>query len=952
MKNIENTILLEKSNPSSNESCTIGTFTQNQENLQILKYPKQGGGEKIIVLSTEDDFDIGTNTLFGSDHANDDVLIYAENVTISENFNVKNATISSSFLNSTNTNISLCGNIGTEVATPNLDPTHPSQTGGDGTNGGTLNIYTEKLLDVSTKFTLAGGNGGNGQEGSLSNNGVNGGDGGNGGNGGSIQLYCIDSYKIFVGKLSEIYNSNNLSASLSSLKEFSSFISKDTVLTDINNKILNLLNNSQASLKDVQNCLIDIANELNVKISSHYDLINQNIDVSKGHGGIYGQGKENGKNGKDGKDGTKNICLADIVESLPPTFMFAHPNQTAMLLEKAKMSYYNSDPINNPSSVSDTVALLNRIKNRTSVFKSLTDSSPLSTLYKNSEMQIQAANSIGSFIDVYNQSVKYLNQISQGLDYYGHTCNYVPMGSYKLYKDSLDAQINNFKVIEENYITFYDNLAKAQSGINQIESARTAHAITISTLKANVDSLKSMIFETASVIQRYQDMLPQVKTVLTSKLNPFIDTIESATNFNPKDLLEHLSSLAFAPESSCMWLVHEASFMYNSNTEITDDNGDTINKDYIVNKVKSINSGLNNLSEAYSQLDNGSLQPDDPGANKLIANEQGFMQDLYNKFYSKFPSNLDEIKASYDSYINMVIARNNQILNYNAMANLLVKSQEAIVAEQEKINYFNDQALDQMQDEAMPQLAPFMSQIYYIARSNIMETLYLATKSFKFWSLSETNPLIGISLNNINSAVLNTASMNLISQFTKAVETFGSNSQQFPKPPIKDGIKISANKFILDNFKNPRISADGTKQYDMFIKIPPVRKDTTLSQSPFVGMCNIRLDDYNVWINGVKTSDDKLRVNITHTGDESIVDQSNTLYNFSHSPCTKLLTYNLQTNESLSSAFEIDQEADYAQIGPFTSWHINVNSSENNGLDMSGVNSVEIEFMGTFYSFS
>jgi len=222
-------------------------------------------------------------------------------------------------------------------------------------------------------------------------------------------------------------------------------------------------------------------------------------------------------------------------------------------------------------------------------------------------------------------------------------------------------------------------------------------------------------------------------------------------------------------------------------------------------------------------------------------------------------------------------------------------------------------------------------------------------RSLKFWSLSDINPLSGYTLREIDLYVLTSAQVNLNSSYNKAIEQFSSNPQIFPNNSDQKGISIKVDN-VHDFINYPITSSEGD-EYIMIINIPIVKKNTFGSH--FFDMANIRLDeDIRVWIDGVTTKSGDLIINITHTGDEIIVDQSNNSFYFSHAPITSTFKYNISTKQILLASKYDNYNDNYAKVGPFTNWHISVSSGYNEGLDMTSVTSVEIEFRGTFYSFT
>jgi len=127
--------------------------------------------------------------------------------------------------------------------------------------------------------------------------------------------------------------------------------------------------------------------------------------------------------------------------------------------------------------------------------------------------------------------------------------------------------------------------------------------------------------------------------------------------------------------------------------------------------------------------------------------------------------------------------------------------------------------------------------------------------------------------------------------------------------------------------------------------------------SPFAGMANVRVSTARPWVIGATTTSGNLKVNITHTGPETIVDTSNTAFFFTHRSIVGLFEFVIGTKTILldASGFGVIEsgtdDADFAPPGPFAVWTVTIDPDLNPGLDMSGVTEVDIEFCGAVYPF-
>jgi hypothetical protein len=948
-------ILIEKKTWVATDNNGGDVFlSQTQEVFQKLV-----NGNDIIVLSSEDIFEIGDNTEFGYDYTGKNLYIFTEELNLNNKLKFQNGIISAYQLNTVNLNtiIDLSGINGTDgnVGGANMNPNTPGVHGGNGKDGGNIYFYTENFdssfiesTDLSNsyiKINVRGGNGGPGQCGIDT---TNGGDGGNGGNGGNINTVIINPYRRLLAQLETIYANNNLEAQKNDIQSFLNITSKLTTLSYVNKILTDIFDNSD-TVVDLYNAIESLGS---VARNWEFNYQEQLFKIAGGDYGIYGTGNTNGKDGTSGNIGIASLIgisstsnLLTMPEWSP--FMFAHPSQCAMTLEKAKLMYYSAD-LTESETISDIIILLKRLKDRTSVFNNLSHDSDLFKCYQEKESTIGSGNSINLLQNIYTSSDNLLTQISNGMDFFGNDSSQVPLASYTYYKNLLDDLITKFSIIEQTYNTYYTNLAINKATIADIKAARDNQEQILSNTKLNITQLTTLIKQTASTIDGYQKLLPLKKDVLEQGIKDFSDKLQGYIKFDPTKLMAAFSNVAMCPESKLMWVAQASSFCLDGVINITNDQGFNVNRDYLVSQIKAVKKGLDSLVEGYSQIQDGTIDIDDPGAAKLIMEEDAFNQTVKD-FYNDFPDDLDHIRDLFKDYIDTVTVRNNQILAYNAILLLLQQNYQLLDQTNQKISFYNDEALSTMNPN-LPELTAFMSQIYYSSRSIAMKTLYNAARAFKFWALSDDDILAEAynhkTLPEINTAVLEQAQITILDCYDTAVENIGNNPNHFK------GIKLTINDDGIIN---------SLKQFGFaFVNIPVVVKETQKTpQIPFAGMANVRLDTVRVWVKGATTDDNILQVNITHTGMENITSTLNNSYLFSHNPRNTTFKYNLNQEDGITSIVEDGsiggtENADgtygtsdtYALIGPFTTWQITINSDWNENLNLENVTEITMEFDG------
>jgi len=521
------------------------------------------------------------------------------------------------------------------------------------------------------------------------------------------------------------------------------------------------------------------------------------------------------------------------------------------------------------------------------------------------------------------------------------------------YTRILDRAVDDFAALQQVYDTYFAALKTNTSTVDQVRAARLQHNQIILTAKEQNVELARIAEATAGIINGYQTVLPALQTALQGQLDALGDAIERNRDFNLRTVLQCLTTLAFAPESKFMMIVQGSTLLYDRFNTVTSVQGVPVEKDYIVKQLVGIEASVSGLEEGFCQLRNGTLEPQDPGAGKLIAEETAFLQFM-SQFDASFPEELASVKDAFDAYVSSIVRRNNELLTYNSALQLISRNEEAITTAQSRMKALDDETLDTLSPQ-LPDLVSYVSGIYYASRNQVLATLDQAARAYRFWALSNRNLMIE-SLGDkappqINAATLLGAKNTILKAYEQAVETFGTGAESFP---VKGkGLVIEIPSEDLEDFRKSGL---------LFVRPKTVRQTTSKADSVFAAMANVRVNSVRVWIDGATASDGDITVSITHTGKEEIVAPNGNMYSFAHSPVTKLFKYHtnydtgqrtIQEEANFGLLQQIgDGQQIYAAIGPFTSWFIQVRTQNHVKLNLRKTTAVQIEFSGSNYAFN
>jgi hypothetical protein len=906
-------------------------------------------GDKRLVLSAEDLLTVGIGTDVSDDYSAQDVYLYAESMLFSSSLRFKSGVLSSySVLPTPGSVFSTSGAKG-EAAEARKPPT---TDGEGGKTAGMMRWYSE-YFDPDKPYLELAARGGDGGEGKQALGSDPGGNGGDGGAGGKVLAVIVHPYLRLFDRLLAIYKDTNETRKRGDLKLVVASMEGTQALNPVRMKL-------QSALAGTVDTLNRTLREAGLQLQTMVETWRATfkIDVAGGAYGVWGKGNPAGNNGKPGGPGEAKVVLArstaDLASATLDPFFMIHPVQCSLVLERLKLAYFSADPVKNPDGVTSLASSLRRLRDRTELFTTLAADHAIAKYYADHEDEFGALNSVVALKSLNTNAKRLLDQITNGLDYFGMASNDVPLASFSYYGGSggdsglLDKQIALFKTIETAYDVAYDELKSNKAKMDAIRASREQQRQLITNTENDITALRTTLHSVGDVIDSYQVTLPPMKKKIVDKLTEIEDKIKDHFDFNPKSFLSSLSLLAFAPESKLMWGVVIAQTAVSGVTEITDDQGDQVNKDYLVRQLKTIDGSLSSIDEGYKALDDGQLKADDPDAGKLLALEDTLTSTL-DKYYNQFPDDLTELKTQYKAYVDAVMARNEQILKYNAIVILLARKHDAVKQARDTLASLADETLDNLKPD-LPALTSFVSQTYYASRNLVMETLAKTARSYRFWALSDQNLIAlayqGQSLPKIDSAALAAAQLQILTAHEAAVNAFGSDLAPFPDSDSRKGVIFELNADQVETFKSGQVT----------VPVPLADRHARLKDNPFADMANVRLLVVRVWVDGATSADGNITLDITHTGSEKIVNRDGLIFSFSHDTKDAQFRYSLADNSiqldgqigkvTFAGSNTPEWKSTYALVGPFTYWQIEARDQANDELDLSNVTGVRMEFRG------
>jgi len=333
------------------------------------------------------------------------------------------------------------------------------------------------------------------------------------------------------------------------------------------------------------------------------------------------------------------------------------------------------------------------------------------------------------------------------------------------------------------------------------------------------------------------------------------------------------------------------------------------------------------------------LTIDDPGAAKLLV-EEDKLKSLIRQ-YRDLIKDMNDVVAAFDAYIDLVIKRNNEVMQYNALVVQQLQAQIVVITQQHQAKILNQAKLDEI-DPSLPMIAVSVQQSYFHTVDQVLKLLYRAERALTFWTLSQAPSKLntlragGFERRGLSQELASTRD-NILTAYSDAVERATSLSQKF------ESIRLDLSHSQLAELK------DNNRTY---VTIIAADSATPVWKSPFANCADVRLERVRLYLEGATTADEVLMVTLTHIGSETMVDTDDLTHLFSHNQVTLKFKYNYATG-----AIDTDGDVrgilagEYALPGPFTTWIVEVNDDYNRNLDLSHVSRAWFDFSGWSRSF-
>ncbi|MBX3327243.1 MAG: hypothetical protein U0223_08350 [Nitrospira sp.] len=381
-------------------------------------------------------------------------------------------------------------------------------------------------------------------------------------------------------------------------------------------------------------------------------------------------------------------------------------------------------------------------------------------------------------------------------DYFGHTMNFVPLGSPDLYITPLKDALGQLERRETVYHAYSRALQDAKAIQEQRTAAITQAGAQIKALEDSQPTLRSTLIDYIKTKIPAEDAkVASAQAALRPSLQKLQQWVKTCFGLTPEDFIDCVFNLAFigspfqegrsgkrelaghgAFTAFTTLTSQSAKLITKAMDTLPNDEGQPVNRKRLLRKVDSFSNKLTTLSEAYRTIkdarhpnDPEQIQLDDPDAYRLVVAQQEF-DELLDQFSTK--PEVEAATKAMHAYVDAVQRRNVVLEEYNTLAQEYVRVAGELSTTKGQIG-----AIEQlMTAQAVPDLpneTAFVTALYNRTRERCLAQFYLASRAYRFWSLTpETALYETLKLgkpNEMNHAVLSGATEHLLTSRTSEV---------------------------------------------------------------------------------------------------------------------------------------------------------------------------------------
>jgi len=530
------------------------------------------------------------------------------------------------------------------------------------------------------------------------------------------------------------------------------------------------------------------------------------------------------------------------------------------------------------------------------------------------------------FAALNRQSGALLNQLSQGLDFFANPMSYVPIVALDHYQAALDGMLQtgaNIEAVFNAYTAFEHpqkiGFARMGEAIAQSKEAIKAYQRIQANVKAQIDSLPA-------VINRLGESLTAQHEVLMNANVKFKDAVTALGVCTFPMVLSVMRTVVNVGKNVfAAWKNPSIGSLTTSVTDLVR-LGISIENGSIVKNPLAIPGNPDDVAKAWRSI-NPSGVGDVADDKKLIVLRDEFDKTL--EPYLSLPE-AQEYQAQMHDFIGIAQARNAKLLEYTNAIIQYASIIGVIAQKEEEVKRIEGQ----IARENVPGLIAyrnFIFNLYQDFRSFVLKYLYQENRAYIYWSQRER-------------------------EFTPKDTSFLGLSVLHSE--LKGEIIDHINRFSNPNqlLTDQNIELNATRREKQFADFKSTRRLTfniNTAEDFFLGWFHVMLTNFRIRLKGKGLEESgRYYIQLIHHGSVFVVDANDQLNEYTHSQVLSVYQYRIDNGKPVTMAGgslggdNTGGNSRRIALSPYATFTIAIPERFNPGVNLNGLESIEINFSG------
>ncbi|MES2776908.1 MAG: hypothetical protein V4722_22215 [Bacteroidota bacterium] len=533
------------------------------------------------------------------------------------------------------------------------------------------------------------------------------------------------------------------------------------------------------------------------------------------------------------------------------------------------------------------------------------------------------------WVQINRRATALMDQLKQGLSFYGQPRSHVPVLELSAYQQELDSLIVLGGIIEARYETYTNTQKSKDEKITALKETAAqqdkliAQIVTIRGQLMNVE-MPEIQNEIAQLTITVSDKLDQINKT-SAAFKQAVEDKAKCTFDQIFGFIAAVITMGVDVYDAISGIVKAIQMVDNIAKSMED----------VIKEVRIAGKGIADFKKMWDDAKK-TIPKSAPDTTKIAVQKEDFDNAIAPYLDMK---EAGAYKQMVHDYLNTVQTRNEKVMKYSSM-----------VTDTERLGAEVDQKTAEITrirsiiagafDPSLTELASFMETAYAGVKNMILRYLFEENEAYIFWAL-QTRPFKSGTL---TIAQMATAHASLKGEIIDKKNTILGLKEKFSGSVITITAKDYPAEF--EKFRSIRLTPKGNKVHDLTFSLLP--DNTAFGSHRWQVLANT----YSISIPGAVTTNKKLDTRLVHNGQVQVLNMSGKAMPFSHSSVLSNYEYDFSNGSDVyksgGSLGGDELNKDIIGLSPFAAWTVRIVADDNPGLNLDKVDQVVLSFSGVY----